>query len=178
MVQWKQIDAYFHTFSLQYKVISTIIRISKPYSPALWQKASYFTAWFGLIRSKVGQMFSICVLFYSNQFRPRVFIPILQPLNYNVCCSDAASLSFVIPLPSTRDGTGWEWLRCHGRVWSYRWVLDFTSSASSSRIQSIMSRGHGGRYWRAMVDDKGADRDGWAYTARIVVQGQRQSHQC
>lgn len=41
-----------------------------------------------------------------------------------------------------QDGSGWG---CHGRLWSYRWVLDFTSSASSSSIQSIVSQGHGGK---------------------------------
>lgn len=49
--------------------------------------------------------------------------------------------------------TGWEWLRCHGRFWSYRRVLDFTSSASSSNIQSIVSQGHRGRNdrWQGRV---------------------------
>lgn len=57
------------------------------------------------------------------------------------------------PAASPLSTRGWEWLRCHGRLWSYRRVLDFTSSASSSRIQSIVSWGRGRRYAKETVDD-------------------------
>lgn len=64
---------------------------------------------------------------------------------------------------------GWEWRRCRGRLWSYRGVPDFTSSAPSSKIQSIMSQGRGGR----SLEETGDDED-----ELFEVQGRRQSQKC